>query len=90
MQIRPPSKYHLKDLHKEIDLFDRKIEHCQHHAKFDCEEDRASALQKLMTGRLKVVKAAAAMVSQGIDFDPDQLPRSLKAELQAGTQAATA
>ena len=90
MQVRPPSKYHLKDLHKEIDLFDRKIEHCQHHAKFDCDEDRAAALQKLMTGRQKVVKAAAAMVSQGIDFDPAQLPRSMKAELQAPTHAATA
>jgi hypothetical protein len=90
MQIRPPSKYHLKDLHKEIDLFDRKIEHCEHHAKFDSEEDRASALQKLVTARQKVVKAAAAMVSQGIDFDPAQLPRSLKAELQAASDAASA
>ena len=90
MQIRPPSKYHLKDLHKEIDLFDRKIEHCANHAKFDSEEDRATALQKLVNARLKVVKAAAAMVSQGIDFDPEQLPRSLKAELQAAENSAIA
>ena len=90
MQVRPPSKYHLKDLHKEIDLFDRKIEHCQHHAKFDCEEERASALQKLNTARQKVVKAAAAMISLGIDFDPEQLPRSMKAESQGPAHTATA
>ncbi|MBV9608528.1 MAG: hypothetical protein JO187_03130 [Acidobacteria bacterium] len=90
MQIRPASKYHLKDLYKEIDLFDRKIEHCQHHAKFDSEVDRAAAVQKLTTARQKAVKAAAAMVSQGIASDPDQLPRSMKAELQGPTQAATA
>ena len=90
MQIRPASKYHLKDLHKEIDLFDRKIEYCQRHAKFESEEDRATALQKLVRGRKKAVNAAAAMVSQGVEFDPEQLPRSMKAELQAATQAATA
>ena len=91
MQTRPASKYHLKDLHKEIDLYDRKIEYCQHHAKFECEEDRASALQKLVRSRKKAVNAAAVMVSQGVEFDPEQLPRSMKAELQAAaTQAATA
>jgi hypothetical protein len=83
MQIHPPSKYHLKDLHKEIDLFDRKIAHCQHHAKFDCEEDRRAALQKLTTGRQRVVKAAAVIVSQGIEVDPNQLPRSMKLESPA-------
>ena len=82
MLIRPLSKYHLKDLHREIDLFDRKIQHCQHYAKFECEEDRASALQKLIRSRQKAVKAVAAMGSQGMDFNPDLLPRSMKAETQ--------
>jgi hypothetical protein len=78
MQIRSASKYHLKDLHAEIGLFDRKIEHCQKYEKFDSEFERTAALKKLATNRGKLVKAAAAMVSQGIEFDPTRLPRSLK------------
>jgi hypothetical protein len=78
MQMRPPSKYHLKDIYQEIDFFDRKIEHYQKFEKFDSESDRAAALQKLVNGREKLVKAAAAMVSQGIEFDPKHLPRSFK------------
>ncbi len=80
MQIRPPSKYHLKDIYQEIDFFDRKIEHCQKIEKFDSESDRSAALQKLVNGREKLVKAAAAMVSQGVESDPKHLPRSFKAQ----------
>jgi hypothetical protein len=77
------SKYALKDLHVEIDLFDRKIAYCQAHEKFDSEQARASALQKLVTKRETLVKAALAMASRGVECDAKHLPRSFK-------QAATA
>jgi hypothetical protein len=78
MQTRPASKYHLKDLHREIDLFDRKIAYCRNYEKFTSEFERESACHKLVTKRETLVKRAAAMASQGIEYDPEQLPRSMK------------
>ena len=72
------SKYALQDLHVEIDLFDRKIAYCQGHEKFDSEQDRASALQKMVTKREALVKAALAMAGRGVECDPKYLPRSFK------------
>jgi hypothetical protein len=79
MQVRPDSKYALKDLHEEIDLLDRKIAYCESHEKFDSEQGRESALQKLVTKRETLVKAALAMASRGVACDPKYLPRSFKA-----------
>jgi hypothetical protein len=73
------SKYALKDLHEQIDLFDRKIAYCRDHEKFDSEQARTSALQKLVTKRESLVKAALAMASRGVECDPKYLPRSFKA-----------
>lgn len=84
MKAIPDSKYSLKDLHLEIDLFDRKIAYCQSYEKFDSEQARSSALQKLVTKREALVKTALTMASHGIECDPKYLPRSFK------EQAATA
>ena len=78
MQARPDSTYALKDLHEEIDLFDRKIAYCRDHEVFDSEQARASALQKLVTKREALAKAALAMASRGVECDPKHLPRSFK------------
>lgn len=83
MQVKPDSKYALKDLHEEIDLFDRKISYCENHEQFETQQARASALQKLMTKRETLVKTALAMASRGVQCDPKYLPRSFKAA--AGT-----
>ena len=88
MQARPPSKYHLKDLHREIDFFDRKISYCQNYEKFDSDLERESACHKLVTKRGNLVKLAAAMASQGIEYDPEQLPRSLKNAAASGKASA--
>lgn len=77
MQTYSPTKYHLVDLHKEIDLFDRKIAYCQQFEKFELESERASALGKLQKKRLSLVKIALSFSQQGIEFDPRFLPRSL-------------
>lgn len=79
----PDSKYALKDLHREIDLYDRKIAYCQNYEKFDTEEARAAALKKLGTKRETLVTAALGMASRGVVCDPKYLPRSFK------TQAST-
>ena len=78
MQVISDSKYALKDLHLEIDLFDRKIAYCQTHEQFETEQARAAALQKLITKRETLVKTALAMAGRGIQCDPKYLPRSFK------------
>jgi hypothetical protein len=78
MQTPRDSKYALKDLHQDIDLFDRKIAHCQSHGEFGSEKERAVALQKLVTKRDALVKTAMAMAGRGVECDPKYLPRSFK------------
>jgi hypothetical protein len=77
VQTYSPTKYHLIDIHKEIDLFDRKIAYCQQFEKFDAESARVSALSKLQKKRSSLVKIAITFSSQGIEYDPKFLPRSL-------------
>jgi hypothetical protein len=77
MQTYSPTKYHLVDLHKEIDLYDRKIAYCRQFEKFDGESERVSALSKLQKKRLSLLKIAMSFTAQGIEFDPKFLPRSL-------------
>ena len=79
MPARSDNKYELKDLHQEIDLFDRKIAHCQNFEKFVTEEERAIALKKLVTKHGALVKTALAMAGRGVECDPKYLPRSFKA-----------
>jgi hypothetical protein len=79
MQVKVDSKYALRDLHAEIDLFDRKIAYCENREAFDSQQERDAARQKLVTKRESLVKAALAMASRGIDCDPKYLPRSFKA-----------
>ncbi len=78
MPLKPVSKYDLKDLHQEIDFFDRKIAYCENYEQFGSEEKRATALRKLTTKRESLVKSALDAVCRGIEFDPKYLPRSLK------------
>jgi hypothetical protein len=93
MQARPASKYHLKDLYREIGFYDRKIAYCQNFEKFDSEEERSRAVEKLTKKRKTLVQAAAEMAGAGIECDPSLLPPSLKSAeppaLRAKTPAAT-
>lgn len=79
MQVIPDSKYSLKDLYQQIDLFDRKIAYCQGNEKFETEEARGAAHRKLVTKRAALVATALAMAGRGVQCDPKYLPRSLKA-----------
>jgi len=78
MPRHPANTGHLDDLHKEIDYFDRRIAHSQNIEKFDSELGRASAVQKLVTKRESLVKAAAEITAMGIPYNPKYVPRSFK------------
>jgi hypothetical protein len=78
MDTRPPTKYDLRDLHREIDLYDRKIAACESFEKFDSDSARSSSRQKLVTKRERLVKSARLMESQGVEYDPADLPRSFR------------
>lgn len=81
MQVRVANKYSLKELHEEIDLFDRKIAHLQKFEIFETEEAKSTATAKLSTKRESLVKQARDMAAKGIEYDTKDLPRSFKAEL---------
>ena len=89
MPVVPDSKYALRDLHEQIDLFDRKIAYCETHEKFDSEQERSTTLQKLTTKRGTLVKNALAMAERGIQCEAKYLPRSFKkaAEPAEGTES---
>jgi len=78
MQLHPPNKYRLKDLHHEIDFMDRRIAYCHTYEKFESEHARAGAVRKLLTKRGTLVKEAVDLASKGVEFDPKHLPRSFK------------
>lgn len=82
MPAKPASKYDLKDLHQEIDFFDRKIAYCRTHETFESEQEREAALQKLITKRESLVKSVTEAISRGIEYDPKYLPRSLRQETE--------
>jgi hypothetical protein len=83
MPTRPDNKYELQDLYQEIDLFDRKIAHCQNFEKFATDEERETARQKLVTKRGALVKTALEMAGRGVECNPKYLPRSFKEPAEA-------
>jgi|SRR5581483_9278697 len=76
MQTYQPNKFHLEDLYKEIDFYDRKIAYCRSVEKYEMESERATSLGKLQRQRQKLVKIAMKFASDGVTYDPKFLPRS--------------
>ncbi len=85
-----PDKYHLKSIHEEIDLFDRKLAHLTKFEKFDSDEERDLAAHKLTTKRETLVKTARRLAAEGVEFKPNELPRSLRSKDEPGAEAAPA
>jgi hypothetical protein len=73
-----PDKYHLKSIHEEIDLFDRKLAHLNKFEKFDSDAERDLAAQKMTAKRETLVKTARRLAAEGVEFKPSELPRSLR------------
>ncbi|RZU41479.1 hypothetical protein [Edaphobacter modestus] len=80
MSTPPPGKYQLRSLHEEIGLFDRKLAHVSKYESFPTEADREVAVSKLNSKRKLLVRNALQMAKDGVEFDPSELPASLRAE----------
>jgi hypothetical protein len=72
------NKYALKSLHDEIDLFDRKLAHLLKYDVFPTESARDAAARKLTQKREQLVNKAKALTDGGVEFKPNDLPRSFR------------
>jgi hypothetical protein len=72
------SKYYLKSIHAEIDLFDRRLAHLNKYDVFDTEAARAAAARKLTLKRDPLVATAKRLASEGVEFKESELPRSFR------------
>lgn len=72
------SKYYLKSVHAEIDLFDRRLAHLLKYDVFETEAARAAAARKLTLKRDPLVATAKRLQAEGIEFKESELPRSFR------------
>ena len=73
-------KYFLRDLHREIDLYDRKLIHMLKHEAFATDALRDAAARKLATKREALAATAKSLAASGIEFQDHELPRSFRPE----------
>lgn len=73
-------KYYLRDLHREIDLYDRKLIHLEKHEVFASEALRDAAVKKMVTKRDSLAATARSLAAAGIEFHESELPRSFRPE----------
>jgi hypothetical protein len=78
MAVVIADKYHLKSIHEEIGLFDRKLAHLMNFEKFDSVAERDQAARKLTLKRETLVQTAQRLVAQGVEFKRTDLPRSMR------------
>jgi hypothetical protein len=72
-------KYFLRDLHREIDLYDRKLAYLNKYVDFATPADREEAEEKMLAKRASLEKAARELAASGVEFDDNELPRSFRA-----------
>ncbi len=72
------TKYFLKTLHEEIDLFDRKLAHMLKYEAFANDAARKSSASKMQAKRELLARTARQLASEGIEFKPSDLPRSFR------------
>lgn len=78
MRTVTQDKYFLRDLHREIDLYDRKLIHMVKHEEFATEALRTAAAKKLATKRESLAATARSLAASGIEFQENDLPRSFR------------
>lgn len=71
-------KYHLKSIHEEIALFDRKLAHLRNFEKFETDAERDLAARKMAQKRETLVQTALRLAAEGIEFKPSELPLSMR------------
>jgi hypothetical protein len=74
------SKYHLKTIHADIDLYDRRLAHLLKYEVFATEAARAAAARKINLKRDPLVVTAKRLAAEGVEFKPSELPRSFRPE----------
>jgi hypothetical protein len=74
------SKYYLKTVHAEIDLYDRRLAHLMKYDTFDTEAAKAAAARKLNLKREPLVQTAKRLAAEGVEFKDSELPRSFRPE----------
>lgn len=67
-------KYFLRDLHQEIDLYDRKLDYVNKHEDFASPSDREEAEKKLLAKRAPLERTALELAALGIAYDEKDLP----------------
>ena len=77
------TKYFLKTLHEEIDLFDRKLAHMLKYEAFATDAARKSSASKMQAKRELLAKTARQLASEGIEFKTSDLPRSFRGDEEA-------
>lgn len=79
MPIPPAgSKYTLKSLHQEIDLFDRKLAHMERFDLSPAGPKRAAAERLLRQKRSAAEKRALQLAAEGVPFAESERPRSFR------------
>lgn len=71
-------KYFLRDLHQEIDLYDRKLAYLNKFADFASPNDREEAENRLLAKRAPLEKTALELVASGVEYEEKYLPRSFR------------
>ncbi len=71
-------KYFLRDLHQEIDLYDRKLAYLNHCEDSAASGDRGEAEKKLLAKRAPLEKTARELVALGVEYEEKDLPRSFR------------
>lgn len=72
-------KYYLRDLHQEIDLYDRKLAYLDKFAEFASPAERERAEKELLAKRAPLEKAALELAASGVEYEEKDLPRSFSA-----------
>ena len=77
----PPrrDRYFLRDLHQEIDLYDRKLAYLDKFGEFASPADREEAAKGLLAKRAPLEKVALELAASGVEYDEKDLPRSFRA-----------
>jgi len=73
-------KYFLRELHQEIDLYDRKIAYLNNYEEFASPEDREEAEKSLQTKRALLEKNARELAASGVEYEEKDLPRSFRTQ----------
>lgn len=71
-------RYFLRDLHQEIDFYDRKLAYLEKFGEFASPRDREEAEKSLMAKRAPLERAALELVASGVEYEKTDLPRSFR------------